>query len=295
MIAKTIFLVSILLLCSFFTIEFIACQNINDPYESPSDGSLEKFKEMAGYSNWPGKNGPVRDGIDLSKCTISSLSDVPIVPNQAFYYSSRENGKIIPFNDVMWKKDKNNWVSIRLYFAETCADAHEYVIYQYFNSSNPMAPKADDPIIAGDISFFNARGFIRNNIYVMISVSHGSELNNRVAEIAKDIDELLLTRPTAASAEEFKPMIKRFEIANNLIEPWTQTQLFVEAYDPQGSELFYFWRVSAGSIGKDDFGQLYYFSSDEAAPGTTQTITLIVINGRGYFQKSSIEVRIKQN
>lgn len=290
MITKINFRVSILLLCFFFAIEFIACQSINDPNASPSDGSLEKFKAMAGYSDWPGKSGPVRDGIDLSRCAIPSLSDAPIVPRQAFDYTELENGKILPYNDTMWKKDKENRVEIRLVFAETSAEAHEYAIYRYFNSSNPMVPKPDDPIIAGDVSFFNAYSFIRNNIYVEIS-PHG-EIRNKQASIAKDIDELLLTRPTAASAEEFKPVIKRFEIADSLVESNTRTKLFLEVSDPKGSELYYFWRVTAGDVSKNESGEWYYNSS-WVDHGNTPSITLIVINDRGYYRCSSINIRIK--
>ncbi len=290
---KIIFRASILL-CFIFTIGFSSCKSLTDPYAAPSEGSLEKFKEMSGYYNWPGKNGPVRDGIDLSKCAIPSLSDIPIVTKPPFfsYIPEEENRKILGYYQSVWQIDRQNLMEVRVVFAETCEEAHEYAICSYFNSSNPQVPKPDDVVIAGDISFFNGHSFIRNNIFVMITPR--GELVNRKSAVAKDIDNLLLARPTASSSEEFKPRIQRFEIAKSLVESKTQTKLFLEVADPKGSELYYFWRVTAGSIGEDEHGQFYYYSSDEAAPGTTQTITLIVINDRGYCRTSSIDVKIKQ-
>lgn len=288
---KIIFRASILL-CFIFTSAFSSCKSLTDPYAAPSEGSLEKFKEMSGYYNWPGKNGPVRDGIDLSKCNIPSLSDVPIVTKPPFfsYIAKEENRKILPYYRSVWQIDKQNLVQVWVVFAESCEEAHEYAIYRYFNSSNPQIPKPDDMAIAGDISFFNGHGFIRNNIFVTITPE--GEMVNRKAALAKDIDNLLLARPTASSAEEFKPRIQRYEIAKSLVESNTQTKLFLEVADPKGSELYYFWQVTAGGVSRNDFGEWYYDSS-WVDPGTTQTITLIVLNDRGYCRTSSIDIKIK--
>lgn len=290
MITKIIFRASILL-CFFFAIEFSSCKSLTDPYAAPSEGSLEKFKESSGYYDWPGKNGPVRDGIDLSKCIIPSLSDVPMIKTPSlFSYIAQENGNILPYFRSTWQIDKQNLVEIWVVFAETCEEAHEHAIYSYFNSQNPQIPKPDDTVIAGDISFFNGHSFIRNNIFVRITPR--GEMANRIAAVAKDIDNLLLARPTASSAEEFKPRIQRFDIANSLVESNTRTKLFLEISDPKGSELYYFWRVTAGGVSKDESGEWYYDSS-WIDPGTTATITLIVINDRGYCRCSSIDIKIK--
>lgn len=273
-----------------------ACKTAIDPLEDPPDESLERFKELADFANWPGKHGPIREGVDLKKYSISSLSDVPIKSKgNPFFYSEAENGiPALIHHSLHWEKSGGNALTVDLMIAESCEEIHEYVIQRFYNSSMPFElriPKKDDPVIAGEISFSGGRRFIRNNIYAEIQAL--GELRERMSQVAKEIDNILLSKPTASSAEEFKPVIKRFYIENSLVEARTQARLLVECYDPQGSELYYFWRVTAGSIGEDERGQFYYYSSDEAAPGTTQTITLIVINDRGYCRTSSIDIKIK--
>jgi len=289
----------LLLLGIIFSLSFLetnACKTALDPLEDPPDESLEKLKELADFANWPGKNGLIREGVNLNKYSIPSLSDASITSKGSqFYYQEAEDGvPALVHHTVHWEKIKGDFLVVDLYIAESCDVIHEYAIQRFFYSSMPFelrVPKKDDPPIAGEISFSGGRRFIRNNIFVEISPN--GEMLNRIAAVAKDIDNLLLARPTASSAEEFKPMIQRFEIANSLVESNTTTKLFLEVSDPKGSELYYFWQVTAGGIGKNEYGEWYYDSS-WVDPGTTQTITVVVINDRGYYRSSSIDIKIKQ-
>jgi len=173
-------------------------------------------------------------------------------------------------------------------------EVQEYAIQRFFFSSMPFdlrVPKRDNPTIAGDISFSGGRRFIRNNIFIEIRTV--GDMNDKISALTKDIDELLLTRPTASSADPFKPIITRFGIANSLVEYNSQTKLIIDVVDPQGSELYFFWRLTGGGTIKDEFGNWYYYAA--ADPGTDQTITLIVINDRGYYCSSSVKVKIKSS
>lgn len=290
MIKKTFFRL-LILLCVYFAATYSACKSTGNPYlPETEDGSLEKYKESADFHNWPGKNGQIRDGINLSKFSIPSLSEtVEIPPKIPFFYVEMEDGTLFIQYRSRWQKTPDNFIEISLIFAETCDQVHEYVIFRFFDSSKPGVPQQDDPTIAGDISFSGGRRFIRNNIYVEIRPF--GEMDHKIAVVAKDIDDLLLTRSTASSADQFKPVIKRFEIANSLVEYNSQKKLIIDVVDPQGSKLYYFWRLTGGGTDKDGSGNWYYYAS--ADPGTNQTITLIVINERGYYSSSSIEVKIK--
>ncbi len=293
MIKKTFFQL-VIFLCLYFVATYTVCKSTDTPFQlKTEDGSLDKLKELANFYNWPGKKGRVRDGINLSRFTLPSLSGMVEIPQEiSFSYLELEDGKILIKYRSRWQETPDNFIEISLIFAETCDQAHEYVISRFFNSSLPFelrVPKRDDPLIAGDISFSGGRRFIRNNIYVEIRPV--GEMEDKIAAVAKDIDDLLLTRTTASSAEQFKPMIRRFEIINHNVEHNSQTRFIIDVVDPQGSDLYYFWRLTSGGIIKDEFGNWYYHAA--ADPGTNQTITLIVINERGYYSSSSITVNIK--
>jgi len=268
-------------------------ENISYLQNGSKEESLEALKLLSDFYNWPGKKGQIRDGINLSKCVIPSLSETVEVPQKMlFFYVEMEDGTLLIQYRSRWQKTPDNFIEISLIFAETCKEVHEYAIQRFFYSSMPFelrVPKEDDPIIAGDISFSSGRRFIRNNIFVEIDAE--GKLVQMIATVAKDIDDLLLSRPTASSADQFKPVIKRFEIANSLVEYNSQTKLIIDVADPQGSNLYYFWRLTGGGTMKDDLGNWYYYAA--ADPGTNQTITLIVVNERGYYCSSSIEVKVK--
>jgi len=294
MINKTFFR-TVIFLCLYFTTSYTVCKNISNPYIPKIDEeSIEKLKELSDFYNWPGKNGQIRDGINLSKCAIPSLSETVEIPQKIpFFYLEMEDGTLLVKYRSRWQKTDDNFIEISIIFAESCNEVHEYVINRFFNSSMPFelrVPQKDDPLIAGDISFSGGRRFIRNNIYVEIRPI--GEMENKIATVANDIDNLLLSQLTASSAAPFKPVINKFELVNTIVEYNSQTKLIIDVVDPQGSNLYYFWRLTGGGTDKDEFGNWYYYAA--ADPGTNQTITLIVINERGYYCSTSIEVKIKQ-
>lgn len=282
-------------ICIILAFLFLFCEkvdSINNPQYSPEDESLEKFKTLSDFSNWPGKNGPVRDGLNLSKYIIPRLSETVEVPYKMPFSLYETEGQLLIEYRSRWRTTLDNFIDVTIIFAETCEDAHEYLIRRCFNTQmtfEARIPKKDQPRIAGDISFNNGRKFIRNNIVVELHAE--GEMINKLTAVAKEIDDLLLRRPTAPSASPFKPVIRRFEITNRLLEYRSRTKLIIDVYDPQGSESYYFWRLTGGGIDKDDFGNYYYYA--EAKAGSIQEITLIAVNDRGFYASAKLEIRIK--
>ncbi len=268
--------------------------------EGPTGESLDKLKELSDFESWPGKTGPVRAGVRLSKGIIPILEGTTdIRPNRTpglwgvennlvRYWSRWQMGETIITGREDYTEDR---VEIWIVVAETAAEAHEYLIERYFYTSLPFetrVPRRDQPNVAGDISFFGGRKFIRNNIVVEISAK--GKMKDKLRETAEQIDALLLTRPTATSADPFKPVIERLEIAQDTVERESKTKLFVEATDPYGGDLVYKWRGTDGGIGKDESGDYYYYAGDFGV--NNLTLSLIVINDIGFASRASIGVTI---
>ena len=270
--------------------------NINSNIYSQNtyeDQSLDKFKQLSNFSSWQGKKLPVRNGINLSNYNIRNLSDAEEVKKKIpFSIWETEDARILIKYRSRWKISQGNSISVTMTFANTCEDAHEYLIRRYYNSTKTFQsriPKVDQPAVAGNISFDNGRKFIRNNIVVEI-YAHG-EMKNKVTSVSKEIDALLLERETASSIHSLKPIINRFVPEKRQVDCGSLTKLNVDVIDPQGSELLYFWRLTEGGIDEDERGDYYYHAGN--AKGVQEKITLIVVNDRGYYSSVAVEMDIR--
>ncbi len=268
--------------------------------EGPTGESLDKLKELSDFESWPGKTGPVRAGVRLSKGIIPILEGTTdIRPNRTpglwgvennlvRYWSRWQMGETIITGREDYTEDR---VEIWIVVAETAAEAHEYLIERYFYTSLPFetrVPRRDQPNVAGDISFFGGRKFIRNNIVVEISVK--GKMKDKLRQTAEQLDALLLTRPTAASAQQFKPVIERLELAQDTVEKGSSTRLFFEARDPHGGGLEYIWRMNGAGLGKDHNSETYYYIARYEVG--VKELTLIVINDIGFASRASLTVTI---
>lgn len=284
---RNIFIILISLSLFWGTIENAYCQYVSE------DQSLVNFKQLSDFSNWPGKTLPVRNGINLSNYRIKSISEAEEVKKK-IPFSVRESeyaGILIKYRS-QYKISQGNSISVTMTFTNTCENAHEFIIRRYYNSTKTFKsriPKKDRSTVSGNISFDNGRKFIRNNIVVEI-YAHG-DMKNKVASLAKEIDNLLLERPTSPSTHSLKPAINRFDAEKRQVEYGSLTKLNIDASDTHGGKLYYFWRLTGGGIDEDEVGNYYYYAGD--AKGSKQKITLIVVNDKGYYSSDSVEVDVR--
>lgn len=255
------------------------------------DETLEKMKELSEFDHWPGKTGPVRAGLRLSQKLISALAGARDVwqNDQAMLWEI-EGGQVVK-RGYRWQTESGDDVYVDLTVAESCQEAHEYLIERCYYTSLPFELRIlrrDQPTVAGDISFRGGRKFIRNNLVVEISAE--GEMKERIMEIAKEVDALLLTRPTAPSADQMKPVIERFEIAQDPVKEGSLTRLFIKVRAPQGGELEYQWRLTGGGI-KEESGAYYYHGGDQG----DQKLTFIVINDSGFASSTEIEIAVQED
>ncbi|MFH1940757.1 MAG: hypothetical protein ABIL68_01540, partial [bacterium] len=217
--------------------------------------SLTEYKKSVDFFNWTGKEGLVRSGINYSSFVLESLSGAQKVnKKKTFTLRKIEDEKYVVRYKSRWIIEKGNSIEILFYTAETCNDAHEYLIRHFYNSltsSSDNIMREDVPTIVGDVSFRDGFVFIRNNIIVEIHAE--GELRKKINLISKEIDELILMQPTASMAMQFKPVIRRFEMADT-IQDHSIKKLLIDAFDNQGGELHYLWVLSGGAIHENEKG-----------------------------------------
>ncbi|MGA1795183.1 MAG: hypothetical protein ACMUIL_04905 [bacterium] len=252
--------------------------------------NAERLKEEGDFENWPGKNGPVRAGIILSKDHFSSLQeaeedDIPIIR-----IMDDVEGVLGTRYSYGWIVKEKGKVRIKIHVMQTCLQAQNFLIWRFATCSmaNIHLPSRGERygIHAGDISFVSDHSilFVRNNIHVEITVY--DEMENDLKEIAEELDQLLLSRPTGDDARELMPVIIGINASESSIKPNNISDLTIDIEFPAGNptnldpieedifgrvtdspfsneELIFMWKTTEGDVYLDDVDQYYYSSEEE--------------------------------
>lgn len=182
---------------------------------------IEKnLKKTIQFDSWPGKNKDLRNGINLSKEKLLTLSGAnEITPKHLFFITQKEDGQSFVSYRSQWRESDKDFTEITLSFLHSGIEAHEYLFNQYIMSSTmPLYLKenSQDKIpIAGDVSFYKGEIFIRNNIVIKIHAE--GKMSSLTENIAKEIDKLLLTQDIADSYDKYRPRIVKDSIDKKII------------------------------------------------------------------------------
>lgn len=292
--------------------------------------NVERLKEEGDFENWPGKNGPVRAGIILSKDHFSSLQeaeedDIPIIR-----IMDDIEGILATRYSYSWTVKDKGKVRVRIHVMQTCLQAQNFLIWRFAtsNMANVHLPSRGERygIHAGDISFASddSIDFVRNNIHVEIDAY--DEMENELKEIAEDLDQLLLSRPTGEDARELMPVIKRFHPVKHPMKPDETSDLFFEIETPaknydylelkplqecldkirvtdvnlSNDQILFKWKATEGDIylEKHDLGNNYYYCSYHYASEMEglHTITLIVsYRETGLISEAQTIIEVRDN
>ena len=151
------------------------------------------------------------------------------------------------------------------------------------------------PPLVGDISYGMGRSFVRDNI--IIEIYGEGNYRGQWQHIAKQIDSYLLRSQTYDSANEAKPVINQFEIAQNPVAYGTITKLILDVIDPSGGELYYDWMFTPGSldwggIETDELGNYYYYAETNES---VEELTLLAMNYSGFCATAVLYINVTQN
>ena len=194
-----------------------------------------------------------------------------------------------------WQQTQNDFIDVDLIVTETHDLACHYLLETREHCSLPLflLEPEDSPAVAGDISYGNGRQFIRENI--IIDIHAEGNFIEKISDIAKQIDVILLKSPTAVTADHMKPIINWFEIIQNPVKKNSITRLNIDVKDPMNGKIFYEWRFTPGlenhgGIEIDDSGKISYYADLE---NSMEELTLFAINEYGFFSTATIYIQIK--
>jgi len=203
---------------------------------------------------------------------------------------------IIKF-EYQWKISENNSIQVYLYVTEKKEHARYYLSKKRRSASIPLEQlqPADHPPLVGDISYGMGRSFVRDNI--IIEIYGEGNYRGQWQHIAKQIDSYLLRSQTYDSANEAKPVINQFEIAQNPVAYGTITKLILDVIDPSGGELYYDWMFTPGSldwggIETDELGNYYYYAETNES---VEELTLLAMNYSGFCATAVLYINVTQN
>lgn len=196
--------------------------------------------------------------------------------------------------EFRWETD--DYIYIEEYITENKELANEYLLEMHQYYTNPfIEEQKDQPAVVGDLSYSQGREFIRDNIIIKIHAS--GELEEKLTEIAKQVDDKILKNITFTSIDQVKPLINKFEITQNPVKELSETRLNIDIYDPNNLNVVFNWRFDPGTghggIRKDDLGNYFYTSSYPNTEISEVELTLIVTNEYGFCSDSTIYIQIE--
>jgi hypothetical protein len=198
-----------------------------------------------------------------------------------------------------WKVSQDDFVIMDLTVTESRETAQKYLLERRLLSSLPidLQLSQDQPAVAGQISYGNGRDFIRDNL--LIEIRAEGQFAEKVPEIARQIDALILQNTKLMFAENMRPVIHKFEFSDEpihyhpILEPQKKIKLIIDVSDPMGGKLYYDWRFTVtsgyyGGIVIDEQGN-YYYSFSYPEPDGISKLTIIVINDSGFLSTASVD------
>jgi len=233
------------------------------------------------------------------------LTPEDIFPNKKFgKVTCTEYYHDFPDNLLVWHEyvlywSNNDVIRIDEIVFKDKKSAYMYLIEDHlYNYTHPdIESLKDEPAVVGDVSYFNGKEFIRDNIIIKINVSE--KYTSRISYIAKQIDNKISQSPTLPYSKQLRPVINNFGIAQNQVKYLSETKLLIDTEDPNNISFNYKWKfngsstaTSYGKIKKNDSGH-YYYIADLYSPKVKKIeLTLIVINEYGFFSDSTIKIKI---
>lgn len=181
------------------------------------------LKKELKFGDWPVKNNQKRDGINLSSQKVKELENIKEVkPNKLFFIAKTQNDSSFIQYRSKWMQSDSSFLEITVSYMDSPIEAQNYIMnYYILGSSLPyeiLSKSKDEPVMVGDISFFNGQLFARDNIIVKLyaeGILHKKSLN-----IAKEIDSLLLSQSISDLKSNVKPRLQKDNKGNiSIIEP----------------------------------------------------------------------------
>lgn len=220
-----------------------------EPEYGAGSERVQYIKDIYDFQNWPGKDGPVRDGFQVTAGMLPATLRIGQV-SPSWPHADRRTAAVSVSRDYRITTTNGDRVlTINLIVAETSAQAQEPIADFFAMCSIPQPPLvprgAKCGLHLGDVCFGGVRSVLwtRDNIYVRVRAK-SKEMYPFVGPVARALDEAISKRATYEAYAECKsrPVITSStrvsdpEERRRLPDGW---DLKVEAKDPNGEKLEY--------------------------------------------------------
>lgn len=248
---------------------------------------LEQAKQAYDFENWQGRDGALKQGlrltdVDLSPCVVMSVRNrLPTSGEMILRYAVEGVGK--PAFEV----------AIKVH--DSVLGAQEELI-KFLSNCTVQLPRGDAfGLELGDVCFavkdkdlFSCIAFVRNNIFLRLSIMGAAKTPADISEIAKKIDQQIKQAQETGKAENLnKPVISEFSAANRSTNAHTPVELTLKVSDPKNEDV---------QIHFDEGGAMVYKHKSKRyfkarIPGK-YTLTVYAINRHFLVSKKSVTIEV---
>ncbi|MHB9030894.1 MAG: FlgD immunoglobulin-like domain containing protein [Candidatus Latescibacterota bacterium] len=247
------------------------------PVTGSALSDIEEMKQAYHFSEWPGKDGRLIPRVDLTRENIPALPASKTLSDSFGRFNTWYfNGRYTLSYDFRWSVLRDWDVQVRMAVAGVCVDAHEYLLYRFMSRTDPAMSVRDVPAVAGDISFNKGTYFIRNNIAIELYAD--GDLHARRAEIARQIDDILLARPTISPESSYRPIVSKIEFTRILYRTRT-AKIIPTVHDPLGGAVHTDFTYRNGYDSCSFENNTWYYTLYQ--PGSS-VLMLLFVNESGF-------------
>ncbi|MFW9887051.1 MAG: hypothetical protein ACFFER_02640 [Candidatus Thorarchaeota archaeon] len=261
---------------------------MKDQSNNPEEHELKKYLiEKYRYNDWKGKKKHAMNHF-IWKFFFSGIE----FPTWSIHKSKLMKNRDWPSTiKSLWKKsDENADDLLRVNFFECASrnDAHEFLLDYLGEFESPTLEPIDD---LGDIAFGTSSlaAVLVARANVVFQLSSVGKKTMRVDDIASGLDDKL-TFMEDSKAEKVRPDFLRFKAEKSRFSLKSKTGLKVEATDPLGRPVWYWFESKSGQIYTKN-GQLVYHPEEAG----DQKITALAINENSGIAKRSLELIVDED
>jgi hypothetical protein len=255
-----------------------------------ADDWLDQFKVKYDFDNWPKNEGIVMGHSNLIKQTIPILQNALTTNDDNDTYMPLEIKSVNEYAIIYrfrWNSLPEWYVEINMGISGSSEVAREYLIFRFTSRTSSSSSVRDIPTIAGDFSFDNGRFFIRNNIVIEI---HPEGLSiEKVSQISKQVDEILLKQPAINMNSLYRPIVKNIEfikVGSRL------AKITPDVVDPLGGniDMKAFYRNGYESFHTENNSWFYRMYE----PGTS-ILPILFVNDHGFNTVAKLHITATEN
>ncbi|MCX7704361.1 MAG: hypothetical protein N2234_09775 [Planctomycetota bacterium] len=266
---------------------FLICAIVTLPLVAYTDDFLELPKKTYKFEEWAGKDGSLKQGVLMKEVSLtpyevlSERSRLRTSGETILRYGLKASGKIV--------------FEVSVFVGDTVLEAQEALLKFLAICTMTIPTGKDAGVAVGDVCFAAKDGdavvmiaFVRNNIFIRISMIKVDETSPDIVEIAKKIDERIKSEEEVKETKDLKKPRIDFSAEKEVTGADTPVELNLKIEDSQGGTLYTEIDEGGGMV-YDENGKKYFKAEK---PGEYK-VTIYARSERFLVSKKSITIKVE--